>query len=417
VEESRKDAIKRRGSIGEKESILSTIVDNPLFLQAIDSLGRVPRYFQFFLTRMMNAKQKEDISNFLRDILNSVVDDVKGAYGTDNWNKFLGGVHKEDHEGTYVGVRTMVLWALSGQKVALTDKLNGITVEEARNTGILMLEEVTGEERYTISMPLTLLRAINKTLKDIDIPDEDLDPVRTINDKEFEKVMTTLRRLRQNMLVKKGRKTATYRELYPHALGYKEDLDQEIPLQELPEVWANGSNAKHESMHNFSMNQVPVLHNQKKTIDMSQGGIFMHNVPMAPSNDGLIVHPPTNIEGIQYKSCDNISRGEYPDPSSQGVLKLGTRKSQKTIWAEFNKVTNSEHKKFYSCLDNAPKFNLFVVSNKPLKDYEKIKKAVDTNDYNNGLPKGVAVICHENFKAYAGSFAHRGLYLPIKRKA
>jgi len=41
---------------------------------------------------------------------------------------------------------------------------------------------------------------------------------------------------------------------------------------------------------------------------------------------------------------------------------------------------------------------------------------VDTNDYNNGLPKGVAVICHENFQAYAGSFAHRGLYLPIKRK-
>jgi len=243
-----------------------------------------------------------------------------------------------------------------------------------------------------------------------------LDTVHTNDDKEFEKGMTTIIRLRQNMLVKKGRKTATYRELYPHALGYKEDLDQEIPLQELSEVCANGSNARHDSMHNFSVNEVPVLHNQKKTIDISQGGIFIHNVPMAPSNDGLIVHPPTNIEGIQYKSCDNISRGDPPDLLSQGVLKLGTKKSKKTIWGEFNKVTDFDHKKFYSSLDNEPKFNLFVVSNKPLKDYEKIKKAVDTNDYNNGLPKGVAVICHENFKAYAGSFAHRGLYLPIKRK-
>jgi len=341
--------------------------------------------------------------------LNKVTDEIKGAYDTERWNNLLG--------GTRVGVRTMLLWALSSAQVALTDKLNGITVEEARNTGILMLEEVTGEERYTISMPLTLLRAINKTLKDIDIPDEDLDPVRTINDKEFEKVMTTLRRLRQNMLVKKGQKTATYRELYPHALGYKEDLDQEIPLMEIEAVQANGSNAKHDSMHHSPMDAVPVLHNQKKTIDISQGGILMHNVPMAPSNDGLVVHPPTNIEGIQYKSCNNITRGDPPDPTSQGRLELGPQNSKKkTIWGEFNKVTNSKHKKFYSCLDKEPKFNLFVVSNKPLKNYEKIKKAVDNNDYENGLPKGVAVICHENFQAYAGSFAHRGLYLPIKRK-
>ena len=86
-----------------------------------------------------------------------------------------------------------------------------------------------------------------------------------------------------------------------------------------------------------------------------QGDLFAHNVPKAPSNDGLIVHPPSNVEGIQYKSSDNITRGLEPDPSSKGILKLGNEedeykgsKKKKTIWAEFNKVTDEEHKKFYS---------------------------------------------------------------------
>jgi len=90
---------------------------------------------------------------------------------------------------------------------------------------------------------------------------------------------------------------------------------------------------------------------------------------------------------------------------------------EKTIWGEFKKVTALEHQKFYSSLDGgASKFNLFVVSNKLLKGYEEVKKAVAANDYDNGLPKGVSVICHQNFQAYAGPFAYRGLYLPLKRK-
>ena len=134
------------------------------------------------------------------------------------------------------------------------------------------------------------------------------------------------------------------------------------------------------------------------------------------------MHPPSNIEGIQYKSSDSITQGIPPDPSSKGILKLGNKKDihkgpnkKKTIWAEFNKVTDKEHKKYYSSL-GAPNFNLFVVSNKPLENYEEIKKAVTEKNYANGLPIGVGVICHQNFQAYAGSFAHHGLFLPLKRK-
>jgi len=55
-----------------------------------------------------------------------------------------------------------------------------------------------------------------------------------------------------------------------------------------------------------------------------------------------------------------------------------------------------------------------VISNKPLRDFDKIKVAVDSDDTKNGLPKGVCVICNQNFEVYAGSFAHHGLFIPAK---
>jgi len=395
---------------GRKQlEFLKSLLNQPLFLQAVDSLGRVPRFLQFFLTKLVTAAQKQDLKEFLSGVLDSVVDEVQNTYGTKKWDDFF--------SGSPNGVRNMILWALSGKEVSLRDKLNGITVEQACSTGILMLEEVKGSypTKYIINVPLVLLQALNKQLRDV--RDSDLNPVRIIDDREFERVMSTLRTMRQNMLVKSGNKTATYRELYPHALGYDEDLDQEIPLQKLEDIRVDGSSAKHDSMHQFPMNAIPVLDCPQKVMDVSQGGLLVQNVPKAPSNDVLIVHPPSHIEGIQYKSSDNITRSMEPDPNSKGILELGNNQgsNKKTIWAEFNKVTDSDHKKFYSSLGE-PKFNLFVVSNKPLKGYEDIRKAVATKDYKNGLPKGVVVVCHQNFHKYARLFAHRGLYLPLKRK-
>ena len=135
------------------------------------------------------------------------------------------------------------------------------------------------------------------------------------------------------------------------------------------------------------------------------------------------MHPPAYVEGIQFKSSDNKTQGSEPDPSSKGTLKLGNKKDEhkgpnkkKTIWGEFNKVTDEEHKKHYSSVLGKSNFNLFVVSNKPLENYEEIKKAVAEKNYTKGLPRGVSVICHQNFKTYAGPFAHQGLYLSLKRK-
>lgn len=235
-----------------------------------------------------------------------------------------------------------------------------------------------------------------------------LNPVRKVDEKEFKKVMTGLRILRQNMFFKMGRKTVTYRELYPHAIGYDEDLDQEIELKPLFQLSVDGSSARHDSLHKYSMTEVPVLNFTKKTIDLTKGEFAVFNVSRASSNDVLIVHPPRNIEGIQYKSSENITLGYEPDPNSKGVLTL------EVIKDELRKVTNEDHKNFYSGLKNF-KFNLFIITNKPLMNHESIINDLkNKNNTKPTLPRGVSIICHENFKNYAGCFAYRGIYLPLK---
>ena len=48
----------------------------------------------------------------------------------------------------------------------------------------------------------------------------------------------------------------------------------------------------------------------------------------------LLLHPPKNIERIQYKLSDNITRGLAPDPESKGVLKLGNKSGETNDYLE-----------------------------------------------------------------------------------
>jgi len=213
------------------------------------------------------------------------------------------------------------------------------------------------------------------------------------------------------------KKTASYRELYPYAIGYKEDLDREVPLCKLQAVLTDGISGSHASIHKYPAREIPVINCTSKTIDATKGGFLFMNVSKAPSNDALIVHPPEDVEGIQFKSSEYISLGKQPT----ALLDLGkkndqAKKGKSTIWKEFKKVTNSKHMKFYSKLvtktGSKRHFTFVVISNKPLDNYDKICEAVTKNDKINGLPSGTIVICNQNFQSYAACFAHRGLFIP-----
>lgn len=137
---------------------------------------------------------------------------------------------------------------------------------------------------------------------------------------------------------------------------------------------------------------------------------------MAPSFDSIIVHHSNSnnnnniiiIELIQYKSSEYISKGI--SPNNKGILDL------KIILSEYNKIYNEEHINFYNQLPNSQKI-LFIISNKPLMEYEKIKTFLDNEEHfqqniDNILPKGVCIISHEVFEFYAGPFLDI-LYIPL----
>ena len=115
------------------------LLQKPLFLQAVNTLGGVPRFLQYFIDGFQSCSKElqaePDYSKILHSVLHhNVVDAIHTTYFTKLWKQVLG--------GSLVGVQTMLLWAFSGQKVQLSDKLNGITVESACNTGALLLQEV-----------------------------------------------------------------------------------------------------------------------------------------------------------------------------------------------------------------------------------------------------------------------------------
>jgi hypothetical protein len=127
---------------------------------------------------------------------------------------------------------------------------------------------------------------------------------------------------------------------------------------------------------------------------------------MSSSVDALIVHSAEYVEGDQKKSSGDVTSGKEP----------GQFLEMSTIREEFQKTTGKAHLDFYFPTSPPKKFNLFIISNKPLRAsyYNEIKTQVGTTSspQKNHIPLGVSVICHQNFKQYAASFAHRGLYIP-----
>lgn len=114
--------------------------------------------------------------------------------------------------------------------------------------------------------------------------------------------------------------------------------------------------------------------------------------------DAVLYHPGETgiLEVIQVKSSDYVSNGE--SPSGTGLLQLGKPHDtkQKTLYAEWNKILEG-NKRFIS---GKEKVVMVVISNKPCKNYEKIKEEILTQD----LPW--ILISEENFEEYAGVFAH-----------
>jgi hypothetical protein len=196
------------------------------------------------------------------------VSDIVAAYGTDTWCRIL---KAEDNTESFVGLKRMILFSLCGHPVTLSDKLNGVTVNDAKQTGILILESIRSSDtvpRFTIVVPLVLIRALNRKLHIL--PEELLDPFKQIDDRCFEHAMCVMVMLRNNLLVSLQKKQATYKELFPGAIGHPEDLGRQVPLTQLEILHVYGKHSAHESMHRHPLSAIPILHAANRTLDVTK---------------------------------------------------------------------------------------------------------------------------------------------------
>jgi len=184
-------------------------------------------------------------------------------------------------------------------------------------------------------------------------------------------------------------------------------------------------------------------------IDITQGKYLIQNVERAPSMDSLVFHPPgdkTNslFEVIQYKSCESIQKGLVPSLSS--VLLTFGSDPLPSLPHEVEKVTCKNHQTFYGKHNRV----FIFISNKPLAsdanpanrktsryNYESVKANIEKlnkvseesfmSEYYKLLskksetkydliPPDTVIICNENFRIFAGPFAHFGLFLENKHK-
>ena len=357
-------------------------LDQNLREQALQQLGDWPRFLDLFCENFVRSISlcSVNIEDYVGLVLRRTRDSIKSVYSLESWQMLMGGDHKES-------LHNMCLWALSRQRVALSDKLNGLTVASVRDLGILMLTPAGSEggkgtyyyfpcflpsptllrmsiDLYYIEVPLLLIRALNDQGNFMDPITEQLFDPRVSNEHTFEDQIVGMRILRGNMLARK-RSTCTVAELYPGAIGHREDLQRHITIKHtgFGRV-AGASSGNRTEIVDYDVESVPLVGGNK--CNMKTGEIVAVNVPRAPSFDALTFHPPQAEKGkkvipalwelLQLKSSDNIRDGKAIDPTSTAVLFTNI------IKAERDKIDNQKHNTFYGGVDTL----LVIVSNKPL---------------------------------------------------
>jgi len=371
------------------------------------SVGNNPRLINVLLWKINEStKSMQDIFELFSKSWNDAAQNLSHFYDPIYWKKFF-------HASNTEPLAHVCLLALSKQKIRLNDRINGMTIDEARESGLFSLIECSEPGLYILFFPPLFLHAINIWLKLVE--PALLDPWKLLNAQDFEGHMEAIRIFRGGLFYYAKRAIVTYAELFPGAIGHPEDLQTQVLNKKLSLVYAHGSYAKHESFHLFPIEGVLTRDGGKH--NLLEGNVLIHNVSMAPSFDSGCGHQgsvqpllPYSFEGHQYKSSLEISNSNRPTT----VLK---REGSKSIMAEYKKVTNDKHKKFLRDNSGNPiAWMLIIISNKPLQDYELVKKSYEDDRLRTyQLPRNVLVVSHEGFKEYAGVFAQNSLYQDLPK--
>jgi hypothetical protein len=389
------------------------IFQNRYFITAIDCLGQIPRFLEFFTQEMSILDDKiTPIHELLKRILEKVRDRIKETYGTPYWNQVFSGMNPTQ------AILNLCHFAIQQIPLYLSTKLNGITVEQAKESGIIFLkhqcdgtkptmEECNfSEHTFVIDMPLILLRALNLSFEFVE--DELFNVVTPADPNTFERLLATIIIFRCNILSKVFPNLPIHiKDIYLGAIGNKDDLEMLVELKPLKRVLEAGSSSTHDSIHKHDLQSIPIQYSQSPIVNLLEGNVLIMNVDKANFGDSAMVHvnsykkineqQPLQVQPLgnlvvihQYKSSEGIRSGK----NTSTTLKY--------------KQLMEEHEKVFNNKDCHPSWKLIrkllvVITNKP------------SEVQNQKIPENTIIISNENFKLFAGPFATSNIFFPVRK--
>eukprot|EP01119_Soliformovum_irregulare_P000291 TRINITY_DN1020_c0_g2_i8.p1 TRINITY_DN1020_c0_g2~~TRINITY_DN1020_c0_g2_i8.p1 ORF type:complete len:621 (+),score=85.19 TRINITY_DN1020_c0_g2_i8:176-2038(+) len=276
---------------------------DPKLRIALQSTGFIARHVNYFAGCFQAQITKGPVLiDDLRRVLCQTMDDIANDAKMQSWENLLskhlkGTPFRRKDLFQFVAIGNIVRLALIGKRMQLTDHVNGLTVEEARDAGVF---EMDTDNRIII--PNILLRALNNSFKIID--DYWLDPLQEINVDAFERIVFAHRQLVNTLTASIDPKVTgdlRYGTLYSGALGWPQDLERLVPIQQMTPSYVTAVEAPIQSdLCSLSVNG-------GQTINAVKRSYFIKNKIMGVGPDATITFP-------EHKHLENHQAGNILNP-------------------------------------------------------------------------------------------------------
>eukprot|EP01119_Soliformovum_irregulare_P000288 TRINITY_DN1020_c0_g2_i4.p1 TRINITY_DN1020_c0_g2~~TRINITY_DN1020_c0_g2_i4.p1 ORF type:complete len:669 (+),score=108.34 TRINITY_DN1020_c0_g2_i4:169-2175(+) len=275
---------------------------DPKLRIALQSTGFIARHVIYFAGCFQERITKGPVLiDDLRGVLCQTMDYIANDAKMKSWEELLtkhlnGAPFQPQNLFKFVAIGNMVRLALIGKRMQLTDHVNGLTVEEARDAGVF---EMDTDNRIII--PNILLRALNNSFKIID--DYWLDPLQEINADAFERIVFAHRHLVNTLTANIDKRTSgdlRYGTLYSGALGWPQDLERLVPTQGVTSYVTAAEAPIQSDLSSLSVNGGDTINAMKRSY-------FIKNKIMGVGPDATITFP-------EHKHLENHQAGNILNP-------------------------------------------------------------------------------------------------------
>jgi hypothetical protein len=361
---------------------------------SVNLCGNIPRFNEFFHDSLEDAlayfQSKVDYDQFMNYVQQKIVNYIKTLYTANVWDKLLG--QKDVLMGS--GLARMCLYSLIQKEVILADKLNRYTVDDAKNNGVIYLKQVdpdtkkdvTENTKYLITLPLVLMDFFNQ--EGIFCEKGMLHPYAKSSWSSFEEIIMQYRMILQNVSYVAGVKSMTYEDFFgKNLLGWSHDLKTSVNTSNkisLVDGFKRDTSIK--STDDYDVKKIPIGIGESDSIDLTEGKHIVRNQERGNSADAFFFARQDLIEYEQFKASEFIERGIPPSVKPGNMIQI------KDLQQELDKT---KKKRNFSDQKNTI---LLVFSNKPLENYDDVKSELQKNDSNCKFPRGVLLICNQNFR-------------------